>query len=117
MRLMEADRAWLCVWQKFIWDLVNQLGRCGLSVPAPDAQPPIVYHNGCSHFPVESMQEAVEAARDFFRGTEPGIIFCLLPDAGRLLPCNLHRRCSTSNLSPQDSKCSCAHRCGDMQLL
>lgn len=65
-----------------MFDLVSMLKKCGLNVPPADNQPPIIYHNGAANYPGETMQQAVEVARKHFRGTEPAIIFCLLPDTG-----------------------------------
>ena len=62
-------------------ELLIQLNKCGLRAPNPGNLPEIVFHDGTSHFPGQSMKMAVDLARKHFQ-SDPRIIFVLLPDTG-----------------------------------
>ena len=69
----------LCEMQAFISHLMRKLQEVGLQTPDPQQLPAIIYHDGRSSFPGETMESAAKAGYQKFR-VAPQIIFVLLPD-------------------------------------
>lgn len=69
--------------QTFMNELLDMLRRCGIKGPDPYDLPPIAFHDGRQAFPGETMKQAADMGQQHF-GSEPSIIFALLPDTGAL---------------------------------
>ena len=70
--------------QNFLENVLDMLNDMGLKVPAQDL-PPIIWHDPATHFPGETLVNAMHAGASFFRA-KPDIIFVCLPEKGTPAP-------------------------------